>query len=449
MRKRWIVLGITMLLSLFILAGCKTTAKDIDKWAGGVGGEKLIADAMANPKLDPPVRVHAMITLIKIKQSEMMLEKLKKLPDQERMLLIKESAPEIGKLFQTPGLEIQAAAKDALYSFMNLGDKSLQESSAQAILVWYSTNFPTKYSAGRNSAFNVLSEMGPKAGDLLISLMEKEKSMRIKVARIVEKINDPELIRKTSDLLITMFNQQVPNPESDLLQVLCFVRDDRLTELLNRFVADKKIPAQKRSEVFNTLTYKTSKLTIPVATSIFIDKKEDIDLRGIAIEILEQIGDASLLKYLYPFLREEDVKWAVFAAILKLGGANEVENVFNKLDTKVTFWDGDYKVARRHLRKLDASAAPKLLGYLKSKEVPLVALALLGLQYTADKDMAEKEIKALAGDKREIKNYTQDKPTTIGMLAEEVYSKIVSGAGKTEHEQALQQDAAKKNGPAE
>lgn len=426
-----------ILIAAFLFTACATTEQDIDKFADSVGGENMIADAVADPKVELDVRVYAVAKLIRLEKVELLIGTLKSLPKEESLGLVGASAKEIGKLFQVPDIKVQAAAKDTLYLFGKFENETVRKSAESGILQWYSVNFEKKYSAGKFSAFVVLTEIGANSGDLLYKLMEdeKNKAMRPKIAKIVEKINDAGLTKKISNLYVTWLNEQAPNFDSKLLQILCYARDDRVTNLLNNFVANRRNNQNMRINVLNTLTFHPSKLSIPLATRIFINRSEIIDLRGMCIEIIEKIGDKSILKYLMPFLRDEDVKWAAFKTILKIGGADVVPAVFKKLNPKVKFWRDDYDIARRHLKKLPKEAAKHFIKPLKSKHAPIVALALIGLQHTGDKEMAENYVKPLMGKKGEklvIKNYIEGKKYTVADMAKYVYGVLMKSApGKT------------------
>ncbi len=417
-----------IVLILCSIYACDTTPEKIDVWADSVNGETRIAQAISNADLELSIRVYGVIKLIKVRQFDLLLKTLKSLPKADRSALFKASAPEIGKMFTVPDLSTQAAGKDMLYLLMTMEQKAVQKSAQQAILHWYEKDFLKKYSAGKFSAHHVLTQIGPAAGDLLVKLMESEPKGRVKVAKIVAEINDPQVTSQVSDYFLTQLKEQTPDLKPDLLQVICYARDDRVTEFLNHYVVEKKNPLAIRLNAFNTLTFLPSKLTLPAATRIFIDRNESIDMRGIAIELLQKIGDESILKYLYPFLKDQDVKWATFAAILKVGGETEIGKILDSLNPRVTFWRGDYDVARRHLKELSPKVVEQLVGRLKSRNVPIVALALIGLQYTADIDVAEKHIKPLSKDKRNIKNYLTDKTFTIGMMATEIYNIIKSNS---------------------
>ncbi|RJO74047.1 MAG: hypothetical protein C4523_01425 [Myxococcales bacterium] len=417
---------VATLLAVLWLAACATTPDDIDKWADSVGGEERIAKAMADAKTEASVRVYALVKLIKLGELDRMIGALKELPEAERLATIKEGGPEIGKLFKVPDLKVQAAAKDALYAFTKLGHQTLEEQSRQALLAWYSYNFMDKYAAGNFSAFHVLSDIGPAAGDVLVALLEKEPPAWAKVGKIIEKINDPGTTRKASDLILKWLVEQSPGFAPELLQLATGVRDDRVTDFLDAFVAEKKNTMASREAAFNTLSFNVSKRSLPVALAIFTDRKESIDLRGIAIEIIRKVGEPANLQYVYPFLKDEAVKWAAFGTVLKIGGAAELEKALGELNPTVVFWRDDYDIAQRHFMKfLSKDAAPTFVKFLKSPHIPLVTMALLGLQVHADAALADAEVKPLFDNARQIKNYLDEKPYTIGELARAVHKAIL------------------------
>ncbi len=419
--NRWVGIFCLGLMLAWLCLGCNVTTDKIDTWAESVNGEARIAHVVADASAEMPLRVYAVLKLIRVRQFDLLTATMKEMPPADRMKLIQASAPKIGGLFEVPDLSVQAAAKDILYMFMQFDDAQVKRSARQAILLWYKNGFAKKYAAGKFSAYHVLKRVGAPATDLLVELIAKEpeQKTRVKLAKIARDIDHPALKKRVSDVLITWYNEQLPNLTDDLLELACYVRDERLTELLNGYVADKKNPFPIRLSALNSLSFAPSRLSLPIATRLFINRKEHIDLRGIAIEIIRKAGDADMVKYISPFLRDEDVKWAAFAAILKLGGAEAVSTAFDGLNPNVTFWRGDYRVARRHLKKLPTAAAPKLAAYLTSKHVPLVTLALIGLQYSADAALLEKAIKPLADDARPIPNFIDGKTYTLGMMARE------------------------------
>lgn len=416
---------------VFILVGCSTTKNDIDQWGDSYGGEQKIATAITDYSIPLEVRVYAVLKLVKIKKLGVLGAVLKRMKRPQQLEIVKASAPEISNMLKYPDFEVQAAAKDVLYVYMSIDQETVQKSARQTILKWYSTDFMKKYSIGHYSAFHVLTKIGSYAGDLLLELFESEKDARTKIAKIIEKINSPGLTAATSKIMLQWYNDQKPHLGKELLELASYIRDDELTASMNEYVLNKNNPPDIRLAVFNTLTYHPSVSTIPAALRIFVDKKEPIDMRGIAIEIIEKLGDDKLLDYLYPFLRDEDVKWAVFGAVLKLGGTSAVETTFKKLNPSVKFWRDDYDVARRHLQTLDKSAAESLAKFTNSKYVPIAALAIIGLQYTADKELADKILTPLTKDKRVIEYYFETKDYTIGMMASQVLSLIHNPANKT------------------
>ncbi len=425
MCSRMMLAAIAVLFA-WIVSGCAVTQDKIDTWADSVGGEARIAEAVADPGVDMPVRVYGMIKLIKIEQFDLLVSSMKKMEQAQRLLLIKNSASDIGKLFQVPDIKVQAAAKDTLFLFLSMENKAVQDSSKAMLLNWYKTNFKDKYGAGRYSASNVLKEMGDDAADTLAQAMKdsKDTQTRVKIAKIVESIASPKVVEKVSDLFVTWLNEQTPNLDPGLLQVLCFARDDRVTQMLNHYVVNKDNPYKLRLEAMNTLTFHPSKLSLPMAIKLFIDKRGDMDFRAYSVDLIKKIGDREALKYLPAFLKEEAVKWATSGAILKIDGANGVDTVLKGINPKVKFVRDDYDIARRQFKELGPDAAPVFEKYLKAKHVPLVAMALIGLQYTGDKALAEKSIKPLFEDKRDVKGYMYDKPYALGQLAKAVYGAI-------------------------
>ncbi len=421
-----------LFLAMTLLVACQTTIEDVDKFKDAVNGHAKLMEIMQDESVEPAVRSYAAVSLIKENQVEKMYVALKGMPADQQVHLIMESARSIGELFRNPDLGTQAAAKDALFLFMQMGVKPIEKSSLEVILNWYSSSFDIKYSAGTYSAFVVLTYIGKAATPLLHKLIVDPamQKMQSKIIKIIEKIDDPELAGLTSDYFIAQLNKQAPNFEQETLDMLRVVRDDRVTEILNNFAADKKNDYRMREAVLDTLRFKPSKLSIPAATRIFMDKSESIDMRGLAIEIIQESGDEEVVKFLMPFIRDENVKWAVFGAILKIGKEKHLKEVFDKLDPTATFWRGDYDVARRHLKNLPPEAAAVLAPYLKSKQIPLTTLALIGLQYTATPAQAEEWIKPMLEDARIIPNYHSQNKISLGKLAQEIYERIKTGADK-------------------
>lgn len=412
----WAVLALCILL----FSACSTTNADVDKWANSVGGEKQIAKIMSNLENEQSVRIYAAQKLVSLQQVELMVATLKGMPKNSRANLVNLSGGEIGKMLRHPDMKVQAAAKDTLYMYMSMEQNAIKKNTRQAIMDWYGSEFEKKFSKGKFSGFTVLSSMGSAAGPVLATIFEKNEKMRVKVAKIIEKIDDKALTAKISKIMIGWYEKDKKlSPE--ILELACYVRDPHLTGIMNAYLLDQKKALKDRLNVANTLTFHPSSKSIAVATRIFINRREPVELRGIAIELVEKAGDKSLLEYLLPFIADEDVKWAAFAAVLKLGGVEAIEPAFKKLNPKVKYWRDDYDVARRHLKKLDKTAAEKLVPFLSSKHVPIVALALIGLQYTADAELAEKSIKPLFEDKRKIKNYFEKKKFTIGQLAKQAH----------------------------
>jgi|GEM_PF-3157612 len=442
---------LALLLAAMLFSACQTSNEDVDKFRDAVDGHARIMAIMKDASVEPAVRSYAAVTLIKENQVERMYIALKSMPEDQQEKLVVESARGIGELFRNPDLTVQAAAKDALFLFMQLGIKSIEKSSMEVILNWYSTSFDKKYSAGNYSAFVVLTYVGKAATPLLNKLITDPGmlEMRPKIIKIIEKLDDPELAKLTSDYFIAQLNKQAPNFEQDTLDMLRFVRDDRVTELLNNFVVDKKNSGKMREAVLDTLRFKPSRLSIPAATRIFIDKKESIDMRGLAIEIIQESGDEEVVKFLMPFLKDENVKWAVFGSILKIGKEKHLKEVFDKINPTATFWRGDYDIARRHLKNLPPEAAAILTPYLSSKHIPLITLALIGMQYTATPAQAEEWLKPLLEDARVIPNYHSQNKISLGKLAQEIFERIKSGADKQKEEEKPADEAAAPEAPAE
>jgi len=410
---------------LFLLtAACSTSNEDIDRWAESLGGEQKIITVLSDYAIPLETRVYSVLKLVEKKKFGALSVALEGMTQTQKIELIKASAPEIIKMLRHVDLDVQASAKDVLYVFMSIDQEVIQKSARQVIIQWYSTEFMKKLTLGHFSAFHVLSEIGPLAGDLLVEQLVKTPKARKKIVRIIEKIDSPGVSKHASDVLLKWFEEQKPDLSAELLDLACFVRNDNLTAVMNEYILNKKNPIDIRFSVFNTLTFHPSVTTVPAAVKIFIDRTELFDMRTKAIDIILKLGDESLLDYLYPFLKDEDVKWSAFAAILKFGGAKSVNKVFKKLNPKVKFWREDYDVARRSLKQLDKEAAEPLARYAKSKYVPLATLAIIGLQYTADLEFAEKILTPLTKDKRVIKNYFEHKDYTIGMMASQVLSNI-------------------------
>ena len=421
---------ITILGLAWFLASCSPTKEKINELAGYQNGEPQIADILFDASVELPVRVYALVKLIKLKQTDLVFETLKKLPKNEALTIIATGAQDIADLLKEPDVEVQAAAKDVFFMFRTAQVEAVAEAAKKVVLNWYATDFLKKYDMGKFGAFTVLTEMGVDATPLLLKLLDDRETWK-KVGKIIQTINHEKLTEFAGRKLTDVWNAEYPNLSEDLLNLLASVRDDKLEESLTKYVLDIEKPWAIRRRCINALTYNPRPISLPMAIKMLRDKKENPDIRGLSLDIIKQVGgldEQATLTALYPALMDEDVMWGTMEAILVITKGEAVAKVIQGMNPKGRYHMKDYVQAHRYMKKnLTDKQAEQLRPLLKSKQVHEVILAAIALQYAGNKDDAETQIKPLLEDKREMKGYKDGVKMTVGIYVKTIYDKMKQG----------------------
>ncbi len=414
---------------LLFCSSCAPTREKVDELAGYQNGEPQIADILFDPKAEMPVRIYALVKLIKLKETDLVFETLKKLPKNEALTIIATGAQEIADMLKEPDVEVQAAAKDVFFMFRTAQVDAVADASKKVVLNWYATDFLKKYDMGKFGAFNVLTEMGTDATPLLLKLLDDRENWK-KVGKIIKTINHPKLMEFASRKLTDVWNAEFPNLSEELLNLLASVRDDKLEESLTKYVLDIKKPWAIRRRCINALTYDPRPISLPMAIKMLRDKKENPDIRGLSLDIIKKIGGLTkeaTLAALYPALKDEGVMWGTLEAILVITKGDGVAKAIKGMNPKGRYHMRDYLQAHRYMKKnLTDKQAEQLRPLMKSKKVHEVVLAAIGLQYAGSKKDAEEVIKPMLGDKRELKGYKEGLKLTLGAYLKPVYEKMKS-----------------------
>lgn len=221
--NRWVCAGLVA-LTLGASVGCRTTEKDVERWANTKQGPTKLVAVLSHDKYETPLRVEAALTLIGMQPRQgrrvgidLLLDGLSQLSPGERRQIIAGVVPQlVEQLAKAPPKEGEEDSsvpyKDAAFSILTndgavlVEDESRQELLKRSLIDWAMQDFARRMDASSQKVGmqQMLRKLGPDSVTQLPDLIVPEGQKTDRIAQIIAEIGDPETKLRASSKLVAV-----------------------------------------------------------------------------------------------------------------------------------------------------------------------------------------------------------------------------------------------------
>lgn len=226
-QNHWLATAIAI-GALLLASGCRTTERDIERWATTKNGPSKLVAVLVHDKYEPELRVDAALTLVSMKPRggrrvgiDLFAQTLSKLPPEERKSLMTGIVPSLLKQIAIAppatqnGAEVPDSTipfKDAAFSLLSWEGKGLvQDSKHKAALkegltAWAMQGFSRRMDApGQKVGMQqMLRELGAESVVGLPQLIKPEAPKVARIAVLISEIGDAKTKLAASNQLVVV-----------------------------------------------------------------------------------------------------------------------------------------------------------------------------------------------------------------------------------------------------
>lgn len=222
--KRWVCAGLVA-LALGASVGCRTTEKDVERWANTKQGPTKLVAVLSHDKYETPLRVDAAMTLIGMQPRQgrrigidLLVDALEQLSPGERGQIVAGVVPQlVEQLGKSPPNEEGAEDpsipyKDAAFLLLTnegavlVADTSRQELLKRSLIDWAMQDFAGRMDASSQMVGmqQMLRKLGSDSVTQLPDLIVPEGQKTDRIAQILAEIGDAETKLRASSKLVAV-----------------------------------------------------------------------------------------------------------------------------------------------------------------------------------------------------------------------------------------------------
>lgn len=402
-----------------------------------------------------------------------------RLDEETRERLVDQMAPELIRMMRgesTPNATegegippLQIRAKDAAFLLLPYAGESQRQEMSDAIVDWFAVDFDARNLAGNFSAEQVIRRLGAPAAERLVGAMNARLPQQalIKVAQLIAELGNSQTKAEAASRLVEIEREMESEEYTDYLrqrlrdQLRASRGEDAEIDeqavngaaVLNRenFITLGALPAMKhlndQAVIQDRLLEMAQVTEVEGLAEAKIEERrvkalqameggvraEQVDslvqlalgedsptaVRDYAFDRIADSRSTAAIPQLWPAFSETGdwrVRWRIGSLILTLGGADVVQDFFNRLD--------DESYAREELHgygeRLAGMRPPPtefVLSQLGSEQWHDRAIALYFLERHAENEADIARITALSGDETETNGAHWEDQNSIGEVA--------------------------------
>jgi HEAT repeat protein len=220
------VVGCAVALGFCLLAGCRTGADDVQRWANTQQGPRKIVAVMTHDKYPDPLRIEAALTLVKMKPRagrrvgiDNLVSGLGELPPPTRERIVSGMLPTLEQAIRQPPPLPDAAGvrpadgtfpfKDAAFALLTsngalVANEEQRKRLKAALADWAMTDFSARMddSTQAYGMQQLLGELGPDGVRRMPDLIVPEEAKVGSIAGFIAELGDPETKLQASNRLV-------------------------------------------------------------------------------------------------------------------------------------------------------------------------------------------------------------------------------------------------------
>jgi HEAT repeat protein len=215
--------------AVLLVCACKVTPEDIEKWKGTQKGPDKLAAVLLDDKYQPELRARAAVALAELSEPEHWetLEKAMNIIEKDRRRRILEEMVEIlGPMMRegndppSPPLKSQVAAKDALHLILPYTEGQTRTRVEDLLIEWTVADFNQRFFIGRKSLDVVIQDVGPRAAEALLTLLEPGSIVYDKVTEYLDEMASEEIQHRAGEKLVVLAEERIESWEGRVDEAL-------------------------------------------------------------------------------------------------------------------------------------------------------------------------------------------------------------------------------------
>lgn len=209
---------LTAMLVVLTVTACKVTPEDIEKWKGTQKGPDKLAAVLLDDKYDASLRAQSAIALAElddVNHWDTLEKAFKVIPEPQRTQILEEMVPRLSTMMTegneppSPPLKSQVAAKDTLHLILPYVSGELRTSVEDLLIQWCVGDFNQRFFIGRRSIEVIIEDVGPRAAEGLLVLLEPGSIVYDKVTEYLDKLASEELQHKAGAKLVVLARERI------------------------------------------------------------------------------------------------------------------------------------------------------------------------------------------------------------------------------------------------
>ncbi len=382
-------------LTLVASTSCRTTDKDVERWANTEQGPRKLVAVLMHDKYSSELRVNAAMTLVGMKPRggrrvgiERLLETLTDMPPAERRKIVSQVVPGLVAAIQKPPpskkgddlVDTTIPYKDAAFELLTpegtvlIDDSELRKSLRDALIAWAMADFSGRMDAPSQKVGmeQLIRELGADGVRGLPDLLKPEAPKVARIARLIAEVGDADTKERASKQLVAVATEvasdawlarkapllKKANEESGIkvddarfkLQLARFQEEELLrsfasmkrvggaasVEFLLGFAAESTRPDKQRSGALAAMEGhmdKNDKSQLEKVLALASSDKTPDQVRALALRRVGEMPRAQVIAPLYKLFDNKNwkVRYATADLILKMSEAKHLKEFMRQL----------------------------------------------------------------------------------------------------------------------
>lgn len=392
---------------LLVCVACRTSSKDLERWASRQQGPDKLAAVMQHDKFSSELRTEAALTLVGMRPRqgqriglERMLLELGRLPANTRSQL---SANLVPGLIAKLGRPAPAAAeqndetipfKDAAYALWSssnprlLSDEGLRSRLQSALIAWLQADFPRRSDdpSQKYGVTQMLREMGPDAVAGLPQLIEQGVKRLPQLCQLIAEVGDTQSKHAASTRLADLARRASNDEElSQLLPALHQIGGVPVRAFLLQLAADPGRSESLRVAALAALEgHVAGPPPAPLAALLDLARTKAVPdaVRELALRRTTELPREQFEAPLFALFDTDDwkLRWLAAEQLLRSGKAELLGRFMEHLEPVRHMALTEPLRYGALIAKLGGTdpGATALLGYTRSPHSPAVRVTALG-----------------------------------------------------------------------